>query len=207
MSSAAAGAILSAGVAERARRPGGGRLQAHRRVGAGDPAARLAAAAGWPRKRRRGRRSLRPWRGRRRPPAAGAGAEGGWRCAAGFCTSCSSACRASNAPPSRARRPLAGTPRRGRCRGRCGGAVRRRLPGHRGSALREPFGAGALAEAPVAAVIGDGVVVSGTVDRLFVGDGRVLVADFKTGRTCRRHSTTSPPPISARWRPTRPRFG
>ena len=31
-------------------------------------------------------------------------------------------------------------------------------------------------------MIGDGVVVSGTVDRLFVGDGRVLVADFKTGR-------------------------
>jgi ATP-dependent helicase/nuclease subunit A len=46
----------------------------------------------------------------------------------------------------------------------------------------ELFGPGALAEAPIAAVIGDGLVVSGTVDRLFVADERVLVADFKTGR-------------------------
>ena len=44
------------------------------------------------------------------------------------------------------------------------------------------FGADALAEAPIAAVIGDGVVVSGTVDRLLVGERRILVADFKTGR-------------------------
>jgi ATP-dependent helicase/nuclease subunit A len=44
------------------------------------------------------------------------------------------------------------------------------------------FGPGALAEAPLAAVIGDGIVVSGTVDRLFVGEDRILVADFKTGR-------------------------
>ena len=45
------------------------------------------------------------------------------------------------------------------------------------------FGPGALAEAPVAAVIGDGLVVSGTVDRLLVADDRILVADFKTGRS------------------------
>jgi ATP-dependent helicase/nuclease subunit A len=47
----------------------------------------------------------------------------------------------------------------------------------------ELFGPGALAEAPLAAVIGDGIVVSGAVDRLLVGDDRILVADFKTGRT------------------------
>jgi ATP-dependent helicase/nuclease subunit A len=44
------------------------------------------------------------------------------------------------------------------------------------------FGPDALAEAPVAAVVGEGVVVSGTVDRLLVEDGRVVVADFKTSR-------------------------
>jgi ATP-dependent helicase/nuclease subunit A len=44
------------------------------------------------------------------------------------------------------------------------------------------FGPGALAEAPVAAVVGEGVVVSGSVDRLLVGPDRILVADFKTGR-------------------------
>jgi ATP-dependent helicase/nuclease subunit A len=46
----------------------------------------------------------------------------------------------------------------------------------------ELFAAGALAEAPIAAVVGEGVVVSGSVDRLLVGPDRILVADFKTGR-------------------------
>jgi len=46
----------------------------------------------------------------------------------------------------------------------------------------ELFGPGALAEAPIAAVVGQGVVVSGSVDRLLVGPDRILVADFKTGR-------------------------
>ncbi|HEX8448324.1 MAG TPA: PD-(D/E)XK nuclease family protein, partial [Allosphingosinicella sp.] len=46
----------------------------------------------------------------------------------------------------------------------------------------ELFGPGALAEAPIAAVVGEGVVVSGSVDRLLVGPDRILVADFKTGR-------------------------
>jgi ATP-dependent helicase/nuclease subunit A len=46
----------------------------------------------------------------------------------------------------------------------------------------ELFGPGALAEAPIAAVIGGGVVVSGSADRLLVEPGRILVADFKTGR-------------------------
>ena len=44
------------------------------------------------------------------------------------------------------------------------------------------FGPDALAEAPIAAVLEGGLVVSGTVDRLLVGEQRILVADFKTGR-------------------------
>ena len=44
------------------------------------------------------------------------------------------------------------------------------------------FGADALAEAPIAAVVAGGAVVSGTVDRLLVREDRILVADFKTGR-------------------------
>jgi ATP-dependent helicase/nuclease subunit A len=44
------------------------------------------------------------------------------------------------------------------------------------------FGPDSLAEAPIAAVVADGVVVSGTVDRLLVTDSSVRVIDFKTGR-------------------------
>jgi ATP-dependent helicase/nuclease subunit A len=44
------------------------------------------------------------------------------------------------------------------------------------------FGPDALAEAPIAAIVSGGAVVSGTVDRLLVEEGRILVADFKTGR-------------------------
>ena len=44
------------------------------------------------------------------------------------------------------------------------------------------FGPESLAEAPVAAVVGDGVVVSGTIDRLLVGDEVIRLIDFKTGR-------------------------
>jgi ATP-dependent helicase/nuclease subunit A len=43
------------------------------------------------------------------------------------------------------------------------------------------FAPGALAEAPVAAVVGE-VVVAGTVDRLCVSPDHVQVIDFKTGR-------------------------
>ena len=46
----------------------------------------------------------------------------------------------------------------------------------------ELFAPGALAEAPIAAVVAGGVVVSGSVDRLRIGPDRILVADFKTGR-------------------------
>src|SRR5207253_9951225 len=45
------------------------------------------------------------------------------------------------------------------------------------------FAAEALAEAPIAAVVAGGTVVSGTVDRLLVGEDQILVADFKTGRS------------------------
>jgi len=44
------------------------------------------------------------------------------------------------------------------------------------------FSSDALAEAPLAAVIGDGIVVSGTVDRLLIDARKIMVADFKTGR-------------------------
>uniref|UniRef100_UPI0035C9D500 PD-(D/E)XK nuclease family protein n=1 Tax=uncultured Sphingomonas sp. TaxID=158754 RepID=UPI0035C9D500 len=50
-------------------------------------------------------------------------------------------------------------------------------------ALAELFGGDALAEAPIAAVLSDGFVVSGTVDRLLVTAGRIRVIDFKTGRS------------------------
>ncbi len=46
----------------------------------------------------------------------------------------------------------------------------------------ELFGPEALAEAPIAAVVAGGHVVSGTADRLLVTEDRVLVVDFKTGR-------------------------
>lgn len=46
----------------------------------------------------------------------------------------------------------------------------------------EVFDPMALAEAPIAAVIDGGLVVSGTVDRLLVLEDRILVVDFKTGR-------------------------
>jgi ATP-dependent helicase/nuclease subunit A len=44
------------------------------------------------------------------------------------------------------------------------------------------FGPGSLAEAPLAATLGDGRVITGTVDRLLVEQGRVSVIDFKTGK-------------------------
>ncbi|MES2156727.1 MAG: double-strand break repair helicase AddA [Pseudomonadota bacterium] len=43
------------------------------------------------------------------------------------------------------------------------------------------FGPGALAEAPIAAVVGE-AVIAGTVDRLCVGPDRIQLVDFKTGR-------------------------
>lgn len=45
------------------------------------------------------------------------------------------------------------------------------------------FGADALAEAPIAATLPSGRVISGTIDRLLVGDGVVRAIDYKTGRS------------------------
>ena len=66
-------------------------------------------------------------------------------------------------------------------------AVRAELIEHAGAIISDPahaalFGPGALAEAPIAAVVGAGVVVSGTVDRLLVRDEDIVLADFKTAR-------------------------
>ncbi|WP_267386412.1 double-strand break repair helicase AddA [Sphingomonas sp. GC_Shp_3] len=55
------------------------------------------------------------------------------------------------------------------------------------------FGPDALAEAPIAAVVGDGVVVSGTVDRLLVTPERITVVDFKTGRRAPQSLADVPP--------------
>jgi ATP-dependent helicase/nuclease subunit A len=53
------------------------------------------------------------------------------------------------------------------------------------------FGREALAEAPIAAVV-EGLVVSGTVDRLVVTPDRVRVVDFKTGRRAPRSADDIP---------------
>jgi ATP-dependent helicase/nuclease subunit A len=53
------------------------------------------------------------------------------------------------------------------------------------------FAPGALAEAPIAAVV-DGSVVAGTVDRLLVGVDRIRVVDFKTGRRVPTHVDAIP---------------
>jgi ATP-dependent helicase/nuclease subunit A len=55
------------------------------------------------------------------------------------------------------------------------------------------FSPAALAEAPIAAVIAGGIVVSGTADRLLVTGERVLVADFKTGRDVPAAPEAAPP--------------
>jgi ATP-dependent helicase/nuclease subunit A len=67
-------------------------------------------------------------------------------------------------------------------------AVRRRLIGDACRIISQPehaeiFSAAALAEAPIAAVTPDGSVITGTVDRLLVGDEIVRLIDFKTGRS------------------------
>ena len=54
------------------------------------------------------------------------------------------------------------------------------------------FAPTALAEAPIAAVLADGTVVAGTVDRLVVEADRVLLVDFKTGRRPPRDVSSVP---------------
>jgi ATP-dependent helicase/nuclease subunit A len=61
------------------------------------------------------------------------------------------------------------------------GLVRAALAVTEDARFAELFGSNALAEAPIAAVV-EGLVVSGTVDRLVVTPDRVRVVDFKTGR-------------------------
>lgn len=53
------------------------------------------------------------------------------------------------------------------------------------------FATGGLAEVPVAGVV-EGVVISGTVDRLIVGSDAVDIVDFKTGRRVPAESTDVP---------------
>ncbi|MDV3258090.1 MAG: double-strand break repair helicase AddA [Sphingomonas sp.] len=54
------------------------------------------------------------------------------------------------------------------------------------------FGPTALAEAPIAATLGDGSVIAGTVDRLCIEADRVRVIDFKTGRSVPSSSEAVP---------------
>ena len=55
------------------------------------------------------------------------------------------------------------------------------------------FGADSLAEAPIAATLGDGRVVAGTVDRLLVAPEVVRVIDFKSGRSVPDDARSIPP--------------
>ena len=59
-------------------------------------------------------------------------------------------------------------------------------------AFADLFGPDALAEAPIAALVGD-LVVAGQVDRLLVTDTQVLVVDFKTGRRIPEDAARAPP--------------
>jgi ATP-dependent helicase/nuclease subunit A len=49
-------------------------------------------------------------------------------------------------------------------------------------AYADLFAPDALGEAPIAATLPDGRVIAGTIDRLCIGEDRVRVIDFKTGR-------------------------
>ena len=56
----------------------------------------------------------------------------------------------------------------------------------------EVFGPGSLAEVPIAAVVGERVI-SGTLDRLLLQEGRVRLVDFKTDRRPPLSLETIPP--------------
>ena len=111
-------------------------------------------------------------------------------------------------PAGRARAPA----RRGRCAGWPASAASPTRDARARSSRRccgiiddprfaDLFGPDALAEAPIAATIDGGLVVSGTVDRLLVADDRVRVIDFKTGRRVPTTLERSRATICARWRP------
>ena len=69
------------------------------------------------------------------------------------------------------------------------------------------FGPDALAEAPVAAVIANGLVVSGTVDRLLVAPDRYSSPISRRGAGFRRRPPMRRPLICARWPPIGPPCG
>ena len=76
--------------------------------------------------------------------------------------------------------------------------LRRSLIGDACAIIADPryaelFSPAALAEAPIAAVVENGIVVAGTVDRLLVTDQRVFVVDFKTGRKAPETTSEIPP--------------
>ena len=60
-------------------------------------------------------------------------------------------------------------------------------------AFADLFGRDALAEAPIAATLPDGRVISGTVDRLCISADLVRVIDFKTGRAVPADLASVPP--------------
>ena len=77
-------------------------------------------------------------------------------------------------------------------------AVRAEIAGSVLAILDDPrfavlFGPDALAEAPIAATLANGLVVSGTVDRLLIADDHVRVVDFKTGRRAPATMADIPP--------------
>ena len=55
------------------------------------------------------------------------------------------------------------------------------------------FGGDALTEAPIAATLASGLVVSGTVDRLLIAPDHIRVVDFKTGRRVPESVADIPP--------------
>lgn len=60
-------------------------------------------------------------------------------------------------------------------------------------AYADLFGPGSLAEAPIAAILADGRVIAGAVDRLCIGEDLVRVIDFKTGRSVPSDLGSVPP--------------
>jgi ATP-dependent helicase/nuclease subunit A len=75
-------------------------------------------------------------------------------------------------------------------------ALRREVIDHTLRVIEDPhfaslFAPGALAEAPIAAVVGE-AVIAGTVDRLRVEADRVQLVDFKTGRMTPRDAEEVP---------------
>ena len=179
------GRLAALGPRDPARHARNRRQGAAQAGGARTAAARLAAPAGAGRGTAAApARALLARRGRRRRSAAGAGAARGGRARPAAPRTCSSGCPAS---PTGERRALALQLARtiGGRRGRGGARGRSPTPPARSSPIpASPICSApdALAEAPIAAVVAGGAVVSGTVDRLLVAPDRILVADFKTGR-------------------------